>query len=73
MLKFERGFPGGSLVENLPANAGDAGDVATGSWLWKIPWRKKWQLSPIFFLGNPTDREYLVGYSPWHHKRIRHN
>ena len=25
-----KGFPGGALVKNLPANAGDAGDV--GSW-----------------------------------------
>ena len=24
-----RGFPGGSLVKNLPANAGDAGDVGS--------------------------------------------
>jgi len=29
----------------------------------KIPWRKKWQPTPIFFVGNPTDRS-LVGYSP---------
>ena len=24
-IKFEGGFPGGAVVENLPANAGDAG------------------------------------------------
>ena len=24
-LKFSRGFPGGAVVENLPANAGDTG------------------------------------------------
>ena len=24
---YERGFPGGSVVKNLPASAGDAGDV----------------------------------------------
>ena len=26
---YSRGFPGGSLVENLPANAGDTGDVGS--------------------------------------------
>ena len=25
-------------------------------WVRKIPWRRKWQPIPIFFLGNPTDR-----------------
>ena len=26
-LKFSRGFPGGSVVKNLPANAGDSGSI----------------------------------------------
>ena len=39
------GFPGGSVVKNLPANAEDKGfDL----WVRKILWRKKWQPSPIF-------------------------
>ena len=25
-------------------------------WVWKIPWRRKWQLTPVFFLGKPMDR-----------------
>ena len=25
-------------------------------WVRKIPWRRKWQPTPIFFLENPTDR-----------------
>ena len=31
------GFPGGSVVKNLPANAGDTFDP----WVGKIPWRRK--------------------------------
>ena len=39
------------MVKNLPANTGDSGD--TGSVLAeKIPWSRKWQLSPVFLLGN---------------------
>ena len=34
------GFPGGSVVKNLSANAGDT-DLIPG--LGKIPWRRKWQ------------------------------
>ena len=26
------------------------------SWVGKIPWRRKWQLTPIFLLENPMDR-----------------
>ena len=25
-------------------------------WVRKIPWRRKWQPTPVFFLGNPIDR-----------------
>ena len=37
------GFPGGSVVENVPSNAGDTGK--------KMPWRQKWQPTPVFLLG----------------------
>ena len=37
------GFPGGTVVKNLPANAGDTGDTSSISeWMGKIPWRRKW-------------------------------
>ena len=80
------GFPGGSVVKNLPANAGDAG-LSLGSvrspgeengnplqyswgslvaqmvknlsamrpefdpWVGKIPWRKEWLPTPVFWPG----------------------
>ena len=28
-------------------------------WVWKIPWRREWQLTPVFCLENPTDRRAL--------------
>ena len=40
------GFPGGVMVKNPPATAGDTGDVVH-----KIPWRRKWPLTPIFLPG----------------------
>ena len=43
-----KGFPGGSVVKNPPANAGDTGSIpgsgmATHSSIlvWEIPWTKK--------------------------------
>ena len=41
------GFPGGSVVKNPPANAGDTFDT----WVGKIPWRRKWQPTPVFLPG----------------------
>ena len=28
-----------------------------GPWVRKIPWRRKWQPTPVFLPGNPMDRE----------------
>ena len=39
----------------------------------KIPWRKKWQPSPVFLPGKSHGQRSLVGYSPWGCKRVRHN
>ena len=41
MAAFPLGFPGGSVVKNPPANAGDTG---FNSWVGKIPWSRKQQL-----------------------------
>ena len=39
-------FPGGAVVKNPPASAGDAGDM--GLIPRKIPWSRKWQSTPVF-------------------------
>ena len=48
------GFPGGAVVKNPPANAGDGRDriLIPG----KIPWGRKWQPIPVFLPGNSMDR-----------------
>ena len=38
-----------------------------------IPWRRKWQPTPIFLPGNSHRQRSLEGYSAWGHKRVRHN
>ena len=42
------------MVKNPPANAGDTGDrdLIAG----KVPWRRKWQPTPVFLPGIPMDR-----------------
>ena len=40
-------------------------------WVWKIPWRRKWQPLQYSWLGN--GQRSLVGYSPWDHERVGHD
>ena len=42
-------------------------------WVRKIPWRRKWQLTLVFLSGEPHGQWSLEGYSPWGHKRVRHD
>ena len=34
-------------------------------WVEKIPWRRKWQPTPVFLPGKSHGRRSLAGYSPW--------
>ena len=34
-------------------------------WVGKIPWRRKWQPTPVFLPGEFCGQRSLVGYSPW--------
>ena len=40
--------------------------------VWKIPWRRAWQPTPVFFPGESHGQRSLVGYSPWGRKRLGH-
>ena len=54
------------MVKNSHANAGDTGGVGSIlAWVGKIPWRKKWQPTPVFFPGQFHLQRSLVGCSPW--------
>ena len=37
-------------------------------WVGKIPWRMKWQPTPVFLPRESHGRRSLVGYSPWGRK-----
>ena len=38
-------------------------------WVRKIPWRRNWQSTPVFFPGKFPKQRSLVGYSAWGHKK----
>ena len=53
---------GGSVLKNPPVNVGDAGSRPGFG---MIPWRRRWQLTPVFLPGKPHRQRSLVDYSPW--------
>ena len=63
------GFPGGSEGKQSACNAGDLSSI---TWVGTIPWRRKWQPTPVFLPGESGGQRSLAGYSPWGH-RVGHN
>ena len=41
-------------------------------WVGNIPWRRKWQLTPISLPGKSHGWRSLMAYSPWSQRRVRH-
>ena len=63
-----KGFPGGSAIKNLPANARDAGDTGLIAGSGRRPWKRKRQSTPVFLLEKSHRQRSLVGYSLWGRK-----
>ena len=56
-------------VKNPPTNAGNTDFIYVGM----IPWRRKWQSTPVFLLGKFHGQRSLAGYNPWGNKSIGWN
>ena len=55
------------VVKNLPAvQENQVQSVGR-----KVPWRRKWQPTPVFLPGKSHGQRRLAGYSPWGRKRVR--
>ena len=53
------GFPGGS--DGTEPSERPLFDP----WVGKIPWRRRWQPTPVFLPGEFHGQRSLTGYSPW--------
>ena len=69
----ERAFPADSVVENPPASAGDLQEMRFDTQVRKIPWRRKWQPTPVFLPGKFHGQKSLVDYGPWGLQRVGHD
>ena len=54
------------MVKNLLAMQ----ETQFDPWVEKIPWRRKWQPTPVFLPGEFQGQRILVGNSPWDHKEL---
>jgi len=46
-------------------SACSAGNMVFDPWVGKIPWRRKWQHTPVVLSGKSHGQRSLMGYSPW--------
>jgi len=51
------------VVKNLLVDAGDKGR-RFNPWVAKIPWRRAWQPTPVFWHGESHGQRNLADYSP---------
>ena len=54
------------MVKNPPAMQ----KTGFNPWVGKIPWRRAWQATLVFFLGESHGQRSLVGCSPWGCKEL---
>ena len=66
-LSVFKGFPGGSDGKESACKSRRLG---FNPWVEKIPWRRAWQPTPVFFRGESHGQRSLVGYSPWGRKEL---
>ena len=75
MLLFELQSP--SWPTGFPSGSGSGKESACqfrrhgfNPWVRKIPWRRKWQSTPLSLPGKFHGQRSLAGYSPWGHKEL---
>ena len=59
-----------SLVAQMVKHLLQCGRPGFSHWVRKIPWRRKWQPTPVLLPGKFQGWRSLVGYSPWGHKEL---
>ena len=58
-------FPGGTSGKEPPCQSRRHKRQVFGVWVGKIPWRRKWQPTPVFLPGESHGERSLQGSSAW--------
>ena len=58
-----KGFPGGTSGGELTCQCRRQKGHGFSPWVGKIPWRRQWQLTPVFLPGESHGQRSLAGYT----------
>ena len=73
LIRISLGFPGGSVIKNLPTNMGDRGDVGLTPGWGRFPGGGNGNLLRYSCLGIPMDRGVWWAAVHGCHKRVGHD
>ena len=65
------GFPGGASCKEPACQCRRHRRLRFNPWVGKIPWRRRWQPTPVFLLKESHGQWSLVSYSPQGHKESK--
>ena len=63
-------IPGGADGNEPACQSSKLKSPGLDPWVRKIPWRRKWQPTPVFLAGISHGQRSLAGYSPWGHEEL---
>ena len=64
--RLQWGFPGGASGRKKPAcQCRRRKRRGFDPWVGRIPWRRAWLPTPVFFPGGAHGQRSLAGYGPW--------
>ena len=58
------------VLKNSLASTGRLKKCGFNPWVWKIPWRRPWQRTPLFLPGDSHGQRSLAGYGPLDHTAL---
>ena len=64
LITLIKGFSGGGSGKEPACQCRRHNRCRLDPWVRKIPWRRAWQTTPVFFPGESHEQRDLVGYSP---------
>ena len=64
------GLPGGTSGKEPACQCSRCKRLGFDPWIGKIPQRRAWQTTPVFFPGESYGQKGLVGYSPYSHTEL---
>ena len=64
------GFLGGASGKEPNCQCRKHNEIWVPSRVWKMPWRRAWQPTPVFFPAEFHEQRSLVGCSPSDHKEL---